>query len=185
MDTVIAQLEEMNAVYNKYHMHPVPFTDVVLCGCLDVWFNRSKYLIKKCIDRGRKIRVSPLSIDKTDPYSFLNYFEAYCAYTRHTVFSLRIWQYFNSLQYLSPDNYKLYMCNEMDYATARKWTTYIKKNNRSIYNDIPHNELMKKQFLEDKHIKLFTCLMGLSKMNDNGIHHGSIMRRRVVKYAGL
>ena len=41
MDTVIEQLAEMNAVYNKYRMHPVSFTDVVLCGCFDVWFNRS------------------------------------------------------------------------------------------------------------------------------------------------
>ena len=185
MDTVIAQLEEMNAVYKKFHMHPVSFSDVVLHGCLSIWFDRSKYLIKKCIDRGRKIRVPPLSIDKTDPYSFLDYLEAYYTYTRHTGFSLRTWQYFNTIEYISPDNYKLYMCGEMNYATARKWTTYIKKNNRSIYNDIPHNELMKKQFLEDKHTKLITCLMGLSITNKHGPHHGSMMRRRIVKYTGL
>ena len=198
MNAVIEQINEMAADYAAIELPRQTFSHMVLCGYLsdpfnssiyliDVYiknsFKSSKYLISVCIKNRHRIRILYANPNIEQLLNCIESIErvnrdrqGYCSRTR---------QYFNSIEIILSDSYKQYICGEMDYKTNVKWKSYMARNYMILYYKSPEWILIKEQFLEDKHTKLITCLISLSKTNEHGPHHGSMMRRRIFKYTGL
>ena len=64
----------------------------------------------------------------------------------------------------------------------------IAQNTKHLYMNDQNLKDMNETYRREKHVKRVTFLGGggvLSMLNENGRHHGSILRRDVFKFAGM
>jgi len=102
-------------------------------------------------------------------------------------FCIRTWQHFNSVNFFY-SKIKKRMAKFNEPCTQLWWNETVKQNTFALYINDPHLKVMNDDFLQEKHNKRLTFLVGsqiLSMINWNGPHHGSILRRTVCKFAGL
>jgi len=97
-------------------------------------------------------------------------------------FCIRTWQHFHSIEYFGLPSPQRMSRLKVWYEQKAAQNTYV------LYINDLNFKIMNEDFLREKHVKRVTFFGGagvLSKINENGRHHGSIIRRDVCKFAGL